>query len=96
MSQDRFVVDGSVALALAAEPRELRAGLELYSSTYLRSETLSALHEAAHRGELDPATSRRLVATHEPWTASASGDPCGRPPVASGRERRRVGRDYFR
>ena len=45
MSQHRFVVDGSVALALAAELRELRAGLELYAPTYLRSETLSALHE---------------------------------------------------
>ena len=67
MSQHRFVVDGSVALALAAELRELRAGLELYAPTYLRSETLSALHEAAHRGELDAATARARLDWITAW-----------------------------
>jgi indolepyruvate ferredoxin oxidoreductase alpha subunit len=54
----RFVIDASVALHLAAEPVELRAGLELYAPTYIRSETLSELHEAVHRGDLDAATAR--------------------------------------
>ncbi len=75
---DRFVVDGSLALHLAAQPRELRAGLELYAPTYLRSETLSALHEAAHRGELDAATAKAQLdwitawIVHQPVRLSAT------------------------
>jgi hypothetical protein len=36
----------------------MASGLELQAPTFLRSETLSILHEAVHRGELDAATAR--------------------------------------
>ena len=49
----RFVVDCGVVLHLAAgEPIELPAEHELLAPTLLRSQTLSALHEATHSGEL--------------------------------------------
>jgi len=54
----RFVIDASATLRLAADPFEIAGGIELYAPTFLRSETLSSLHEAAQRGELDPATAR--------------------------------------
>jgi indolepyruvate ferredoxin oxidoreductase alpha subunit len=53
-----FVIDASVAMRLAADPFEIAADVELYAPTYLCSETLSLLHEAAHAGELAPATAR--------------------------------------
>jgi predicted nucleic acid-binding protein len=49
----RFVVDCGVVLRLAAEEIEVRAEHELLAPTLLRSQTLSALHEAVHRGELE-------------------------------------------
>src|SRR5689334_5685886 len=52
----RFVVDCGAVLQLAGEPVELAAGHELLAPTLLRSQTLSALHEAVHRGELAPET----------------------------------------
>jgi predicted nucleic acid-binding protein len=48
----RFVVDCGVVLRLAAEEIEVAAEHELLAPTLLRSQTLSALHEAVHRGEL--------------------------------------------
>jgi len=48
----RFVVDCGVVLQLAAEGVEVPAGHRLLAPTLLRSQTLSALHEAVHRGEL--------------------------------------------
>jgi predicted nucleic acid-binding protein len=48
----RFVVDSGVVLRIAEEGIEPAAGHELLAPTLLRSQTLSALHEAAHRGEL--------------------------------------------
>ena len=50
----RFVVDCGVVLHLAAEGFEVPPGHELLAPTLLRSQTLSALHEAVHRGELAP------------------------------------------
>src|SRR5215217_3045066 len=50
----RFVVDCGVALHLASEGIEIAAEHELLAPTLLRSQTLSALHEAAHRGEISP------------------------------------------
>jgi len=50
----RFVVDCGVVLQLADEGIEVRAEHELLAPTLLRSQTLSALHEAVHRGELAP------------------------------------------
>lgn len=48
----RFVVDCGVVLRLAAEQIEVADMHELLAPTLLRSQTLSALHEAVHRGEL--------------------------------------------
>ena len=50
----RFVVDCGVVLQLASEEFELPAEHELLAPTLLRSQTLSALHEAAHAGEIAP------------------------------------------
>ena len=48
----RFVVDTSAVLHLASEGLEVSSDHELLAPTLLRSQTLSALHEAVHRGEL--------------------------------------------
>jgi predicted nucleic acid-binding protein len=48
----RFVVDCGVVLHLAGEEIEVPAKHELLAPTLLRSQTLSALHEAVHRGGL--------------------------------------------
>ena len=49
----RFVVDCGAVLHLVAEPVEVAGEHELLAPTLLRSQTLSALHEAVHRGELE-------------------------------------------
>jgi predicted nucleic acid-binding protein len=49
----RFVIDCSVALYLAAEEIEVATEHELLAPTLLRSQTLSALHEAVHTGKLE-------------------------------------------
>ena len=48
----RFVVDAGVAIQLASEAVQISPGVELLAPTLLRSETLSALHEAVVRGEI--------------------------------------------
>jgi predicted nucleic acid-binding protein len=48
----RFVVDCGVVLRLASEEIEIAAEHRLLAPTLLRSQTLSALHEAVHRGEI--------------------------------------------
>jgi predicted nucleic acid-binding protein len=48
----RFVVDCGAVLHLVSEGIEVRAEHELLAPTLLRSQTLSALHGAAHRGEI--------------------------------------------
>jgi predicted nucleic acid-binding protein len=58
----RFVVDCGVVLHLASEGIEPEAGHELLAPTLLRSQALSALHEAVHRGELDPGQARDRLA----------------------------------
>ena len=50
----RFVVDCGAALHLVSEGIEVPAEHELLAPTLLRSQTLSALHEAVHAGELPP------------------------------------------
>jgi predicted nucleic acid-binding protein len=50
----RFVVDCGAVLHLATEGTEVAAEHELLAPTLLRSQTLSALHGAVHRGELPP------------------------------------------
>ncbi len=48
----KFVVDCGVVLRLAGEEIEVPAEHELLAPTLLRSQTLSALHEAVHAGEM--------------------------------------------
>jgi predicted nucleic acid-binding protein len=50
----RFVIDCGAVLRLASEGIEAAAEHELLAPTLLRSQTLSALHEAVHRGEIPP------------------------------------------
>ena len=50
----RFVVDCGVVLHLVTEGIDVHTEHELLSPTLLRSQTLSALHEAVHRGEIAP------------------------------------------
>src|SRR4029453_1697215 len=50
----RFVVDCGVVLRLASEEIDVRAEHELLAPTLLRSQTLSAMHEAVHAGEIPP------------------------------------------
>jgi len=48
----RFVVDVSAVLHLASAGVEASGAHKLLAPTLLRSQTLSALHEAVHRGEI--------------------------------------------
>jgi predicted nucleic acid-binding protein len=48
----RFVVDCGVVLRLASEGIETPAEHELLTPALLRSQTLSAVHEAVHAGEI--------------------------------------------
>ena len=57
----RFVVDCGVVLQLAGEEIEVPAEHELLAPTLLRSQTLSALHEAVHRGELQADVARKRL-----------------------------------
>jgi len=57
----RFVVDCGVVLHLAREGIEVAAEHELLAPTLLRSQTLSALHEAVHRGEIPPDVARERL-----------------------------------
>jgi predicted nucleic acid-binding protein len=58
----RFVVDAGVVLHLVSAEIEVAAGHELLAPTLLRSQTLSALHEAVHRGELPAEVGRDRLA----------------------------------
>ena len=58
----RFVVDCGVVLRLAGEQIEVADEHELLAPTLLRSQTLSALHEAVHAGELTADVARERLA----------------------------------
>ena len=58
----RFVVDPSAVLVLLSEGIEVPAGHRLLAPTLLRSQVLSALHEAVQQRDLPAAVARqRLV-----------------------------------
>jgi predicted nucleic acid-binding protein len=57
----RFVVDCGAVLRLASEEYEVPPEHELLAPTLLRSQTLSALHEAVHRGEMPPEAALELL-----------------------------------
>ena len=48
----RFVLDASAVLHLASAGVKVRSAHKLLAPTLLRSQTLSAMHEAVHRGEI--------------------------------------------
>jgi predicted nucleic acid-binding protein len=58
----KFVVDASAVLHLASEGVKVRATHKLLASTLLRSQTLSALHEAVQRGEIPADVARERLA----------------------------------
>jgi predicted nucleic acid-binding protein len=58
----RFVVDGSVVLHLVETGVVVRAEHALLAPTLLRSQVLSALHEAVTRGELPAEEARARLA----------------------------------
>ena len=58
----RFVVDPSAVLHLASVEMAVPGEHELLAPTLLRSQTLSILHEAVHRGELAPDAAREQLA----------------------------------
>jgi len=58
----RFVVDAGVVLQLASEGLDIQAEHKLLAPTLLRSQTLSALHEAVHRGEIPADVARERLA----------------------------------
>jgi hypothetical protein len=53
-----FVVDCGVVLQLARDEIDVPAKHELLAPTLLRSQTLSALHGAVHRGEVEREVAR--------------------------------------
>jgi predicted nucleic acid-binding protein len=57
----RFVVDSTAVLQLARRGIEVPSKHELLAPTLLRSQTLSALHEAVHRGEIPADEARDLL-----------------------------------
>ena len=59
----RFVVDTSAVLHLASEGVEVAGEHELLAPTLLRSQTLSALHEAVQRGEIPAGVARDRLTT---------------------------------
>jgi predicted nucleic acid-binding protein len=58
----KYVVDSGVVLRLAAEDAKVPAKHKLLAPTLLRSQVLSALHEAVHAGKLAPAVARERLA----------------------------------
>ena len=58
----RFVVDASAVLHLASAGIEVPDAHELLAPTLLRSQVLSSLHEAVHRGEIAADVARDRLA----------------------------------
>jgi predicted nucleic acid-binding protein len=58
----KFVVDVSAVLHLAGEDVEVSSSHQLLAPTLLRSQVLSALHEAVRRGELSDEVARERLA----------------------------------
>ena len=58
----RFVVDASAVLYLASAGAEVPGAHKLLAPTLLRSQTLSALHEAVQRGEIPADVARERLA----------------------------------
>jgi predicted nucleic acid-binding protein len=59
---NRFVIDAGVAIHLVSHDIAVAAGHRLVAPTLLRSQVLSALHEAVARGDLADAAGRQHLA----------------------------------
>jgi predicted nucleic acid-binding protein len=70
----RFVVDCGVVLHLASEEIDVPAEHELLAPTLVRSQALSALHEAVHRGEIDPDVAQERLARIQAMSIRLLGD----------------------
>jgi predicted nucleic acid-binding protein len=57
----RFVVHAAAAIHLAGMPDSVSPAHELVAPTLLRSQVLSLLHEAVHRGELPAGAARERL-----------------------------------
>ena len=57
----RYVVDAGAVLALASSQMEISDEHELLAPTLLRSQTLSALHEAVQGGDLEADAAREQL-----------------------------------
>ena len=57
----RYVVDAGAVIHLATKGIEVASKHELLAPTLLRSQVLSALHEAVHRGELTAEVARERL-----------------------------------
>ena len=57
----RFVLDASAVLHLASAGIQVRGAHKLLAPTLLRSQTLSALHEAVQRGEIPANVARERL-----------------------------------
>jgi hypothetical protein len=69
----KLVVDCSVVLRLAAAEVKVSAKHKLLAPTLLRSQTLSALHEAVYAGKLSPEAAReRLACRSASWRRHAA------------------------
>jgi predicted nucleic acid-binding protein len=61
----RFIVDSGAVIRIARDEIEVHAEHELLAPTLIRSQTLSALHEAVQRGELSSDAALDLL--HRIW-----------------------------
>jgi predicted nucleic acid-binding protein len=70
----RFVLDCGVVLQLASKEIEVPPRHELLAPTLLRSQTLSALHEAVHRGEITAEVAEEQLARIQSMSIRLLGD----------------------
>jgi predicted nucleic acid-binding protein len=70
----KFVIDCGVALQLASEGYEVPAEHELLAPTLLRSQALSAMHEAVDRGDLPADEARERLARIQAMPIRLLGD----------------------
>jgi predicted nucleic acid-binding protein len=70
----RFVVDCGVVLRLASGEIEVSTEHELLAPTLIRSQVLSALHAAVHRGEMAPDVARDRLARIQAMPIRLLGD----------------------
>jgi predicted nucleic acid-binding protein len=59
----RFVIDANAVIQVVTEGIDVSSAHELLAPTLLRSQTLSALHEAVQRGEIPADVARERLAT---------------------------------